>query len=368
MKRPSWIVLLCTALLVACSSGKYSYQRGDYFQAVLDAVARLRSNPDHRKSQEILKLSYPAAISFLETQVKNAIASNHNAKWRTAVQNYSLINRLYDEINRSPGAMQVIPQPQSRFNELKEAKEGAANEAYEQGLEAMLKNTREDAKRAYFLFKEANNLSPQYKESIEMGNQAKFNATLKVLVEPFPPNPNNWNFESAVFGYRGNEFVRFYTQAEAQNENLKRIDHYLNVVVGSYSESLPYISQKTYEVTDSVKTGEKKVNNVVIPIYKPVKAKVTTFTKTVRAKGQLRLNVREGTGGADINNQPILSEQTWSSDWSIYTGDVRALSQNLKQLTQRKEPFMSNTHLRELVRQDLDRRLAQAVASFYRGY
>jgi hypothetical protein len=349
-------------------SGKGAYKHGDYYQAVLEAVQRLRSNPDHKKSKEILSLSYSAAVSFLETETQNRITSNDNAKWRVAVQNYTRINNLYEEIRRSPGAMKVISNPISKYQELKDAKQKAAEESYEMGLQAMLKNTREDAKKAYFLFQDANNLSPEYRESIEMGNQAKFNATLKVVVEPFTVNATSWNFEPTVFGYRANEFVRFYTPLEARDENLQRIDQYLTVVVNNYTESLPSITKKTQDVRDSVKTGEKKVNNVMIPVYTKVTAKVTTFEKTVRARGSLNLIITDGSSKADIKNAPIMSEQTWSSEWAIYTGDLRALAQNLRGLTERKEPFMSNNQLREMVRHDLEQKLANSVASFYRNY
>ncbi len=355
-------------LLESCSSGKGAYKHGDYYQAVLEAVEHLRSKPDHKKSKEVLSLSYSAAVSYLETEIQNRITANDNAKWRVAVQNYSRINRLYEEINRSPGALKVIPHPVSKFQELNDVKLKAAEESYEMGLLAMLKNTREDAKQAYFLFREANTLTPEYRESIEMSTQAKFNATLKVVVEPFTINATSWNFEPTVFGYRANEFVRFYTPQEAQNENLQRIDQYLTVTVNNYTESLPNITKRTQDVRDSVKTGEKKVNNVAVPVYSNVTAKITTFEKTVRARCSLNLIITDGSSKADIRNTPIISEQTWSSEWAIYTGDVRALAQNMRRLTERKEPFMSNNHLREQVRQDLERKLSNTVAAFYRNY
>jgi hypothetical protein len=362
-----FLVLICISF-TDCTSGKGSYKRGDYYQAVVESVNRLRAKPSDKKSKEILKMSYPAAISFLETQTENMIASNANNKWRVAVQNYTRINSLYEEIQRSPGAMQVIPNPVSKYKELTDVKQKAAEESYQLALEAMMKNTREDAKRAYFLFRDVNTLSPQYKESIEMGNQAKFNATLKVVVNPTTINPTNWDFEPMVFGYRANEFVRFYTPVEARNENLQRIDQYVTLIVNPYTESLPSITKSVRDVTDSVKTGERKVGTRVIPIKSLVKAKVTTFTKTVRARCSVNFIVTDGSSKADIQNQPILSEQTWSSEWAIYTGDIRALSQNLKQLVERREPFLSNNQLREQVRQDLSQRVGNAVAAFYRNY
>ena len=362
------LIVLSCAFIGSCSSGKGAYKHGDYYQAVLEAVQRLRSKPDHKKSKEVLSLSYMAAVSFLETQTQNLMASNDNNKWRSAVQNYNKVNTLYEEIQRSPGAMKVIPSPVSKYKELGEAKKKAAAESYDLGLEAMLKNTREDAKRAYFLFKEANNLSPEYRESIEMSTQAKFNATLKVVVEPFRTNQQNWNFEPMVFGYRANEFVRFYTPQEAQKENLQRVDQYLTVTVNNYTESLPSITKKVQDLKDSVKTSEKKVNNVSIPVYTKVTAKVTTLEKTVRGKCSLNLIVSDGSSRADIRNTPINSEQAWTSQWAIYTGDARALSQNLKQLAERREPFLQNNQLKDMVRQDLEKKLTSSVASFYGSY
>src|SRR5690349_1157395 len=136
--------LASITFISSCTSGKSSYKHGDYYQAVLESIQRLRSNPSHKKSKEILKLSYPAAISYLETDTQNKMAANDNGKWRVAVQNYNSINNLYEEIQRSPAAMKVIKNPVSKYQELNEAKKKAAEESYEMGLQAMLKNTRED--------------------------------------------------------------------------------------------------------------------------------------------------------------------------------------------------------------------------------
>ena len=43
-----------------------------------------------------------------------------------------------------------------------------------------------DAKRAYHLFREANQFVPGYQEVNDMIAEAKFNATLKVIVEQIP--------------------------------------------------------------------------------------------------------------------------------------------------------------------------------------
>ena len=54
--------LLLITLLDGCSSGKSSYESGNYYQAVITAVNRLRRNDDHKKSVETLRNAYPMAI------------------------------------------------------------------------------------------------------------------------------------------------------------------------------------------------------------------------------------------------------------------------------------------------------------------
>src|SRR4051794_10940921 len=71
------IVVLCLSLtIIACSSGKKAYEHGDYYDAVLQSIKRLRQKPDHQKSAETLKNSYPLAVEYLEGQANNEIAAN----------------------------------------------------------------------------------------------------------------------------------------------------------------------------------------------------------------------------------------------------------------------------------------------------
>src|SRR6267143_7267794 len=134
--------IILITLIESCSSGKSAYKHRDYYTAVLEAVQRLRQNPDNKRSKEVLKLSYQAAVDFLNTDVQNQIASNASSKWKSVVQDYDRINSLYENIRTSPGALKVIPVPVNKYKELTVAKDSAAAECYTRGVEAMLKNTR----------------------------------------------------------------------------------------------------------------------------------------------------------------------------------------------------------------------------------
>ena len=361
-------LLALMLLLNRCISGKAAYEQGNYVAAVLESVERLRSNPDNKKAREVLTLSYPEAVKFLDAQVENAAASASPDRWRIAVENYTTVNSLYETIRRSPAALRIIPQPQERFSKLAEARQHAAEEHYQDGLAAMLKGTRNDSKTAYRHFSQALSLVPEYKDALEYANQAKEDATLHVVVEPVRINRAGWEMEQAIFGYRGNEFVRFLTPAQVRSDSIKRIDQYLELAINGYSQSMPSYNRKTSEMIDSVKTGEKKVNQKVIPVMTAVKAKVTTVEKSITASASAFLRVADAANGQVIGSWEIPAAQRWTDQWAIYTGDIRALPKNLKLLTERKETVPAENQLRNMVRQELERKLAGQVAEFYRSF
>jgi hypothetical protein len=355
-------------LLEACSSGKSALKQGDYYDAVMQAVNRLRQNPDHKKSQEVLRTSYRLAVDYLETDAQNQIAANANFKWRNTVRNYESINFLYEQIRTSPGALKVIPNPVNKYKELPEVKSKAAEEVYEAGIQAMIKNTREDAKRAYFLFSEANSLSPGYRESVEMINQSKFNATVKVVVDPALPSYNDWSFEPVIFGVNPSQFVKFYTPREAQEAGLTRVDHYLKVTVNGYSEAKPAVSKRVENFSDSVKVSEKTVNNQKVPVYEKVNATMTIFEKVITARGSITLYIKDANSDAELSNHDIISEERWTDRWASCTGDMRALSEANRKLCGTKEPYMNRSQLVNQTKKELDNKLAHALNAFYKGY
>jgi len=355
-------------LLDSCNSGKSALEKGNYYDAVSIAVNRLRQKPDHKKSQEVLRTSYKLAVEYLESDAQNQIASNANYKWRNAVQNYDRINNLYEQIRTSPGALKVIPNPVNKYKELTDVKAKAAEESYELGIQAMLKNTREDAKRAYFYFVESNTLSPGYSESIEMMEQSKFNATIKVVVEYSIRNYSDWNFEPVVFGVNPSQFVKFYTPQQAQDANLPQIDQIVRIVTNGYSETKPAITKSTQNFTDSVKVGEKTVNDAKVPVYEKVSATIVIYDKLITSRGSITLFIRDANSNAELRNSDIVGENQWTDRWATCSGDQRALSTSNKKLCGTKEPYMARDFLIVETKRNLDNKLANAISSFYSGY
>ena len=132
-KINGFILILFSVIIVSCSTGKKALERGNYYEAVIQAVERLRKNPDHKKSRTTLREAYPLAVDYYKSEIQNLTASNRQFKWGEIVTSYERINQMGDEIRRSPGALEIIKSPTRYAGKLQEAKKFAAEESYKAG-------------------------------------------------------------------------------------------------------------------------------------------------------------------------------------------------------------------------------------------
>lgn len=346
--RIGHLLILAPIMIVsACSSGKKAYERGDYYSAVIQAVNRLRQNPDHDKSADILKEAYPLALQYFETQAKNEIASNSDFKWKNAIQSYNTLNQLYEQIRQCPGCLRVVPKPKEYYAEIGPLKEKAAEESYNAGITALMKGTRNDAKQAYYNFADAQSFVPGYKDVIAYMEKAKDEATLKVVLEQIPV-PGRYNLSGGFFqdrieeylhtNYTDMSFIRFYTPAEAQAGQLTQPDHILRIQFDDFSIGNTTLKEKVEEVSkDSVKVGEVKIEGKTVPVYNTVKAKLTTTRKEVLSTGLLSMVVVDARSSGILTHRKFSGEYLWVNSWARFNGDERALSPEHVELCKRKE-------------------------------
>ena len=379
MNPASLLILLFIVVLSACSSGKKAYEHGNYYEAVMQSVNRLRQNPDHAKSMEALRNAYPLALDNLQTDANNQIASNSPSKWRNAIASYDKINQMYETIRQSPGALKVIPSPKNFYNEIGPLKEKAAEESYNAGIDALMKGTREDAKRAYFNFADAQAFVPGYKDVIEYLDKSKFEATLKVILEQVAV-PNRYSLSGGFFqdkveeylhqNYPDRGFVKFYTPEEAKNLKLIKVDQILRIQFDDFSVGNTTVNEKEETVKkDSVKVGEAKVDGKTIPVYNTVSAKLTTVRKEVLSTGLLSMVVVDAKTNGVLQHKKFSGEYSWVSSWGRFNGDDRALSDQQLAMCKRKEqqPPVAQDLFLEFTR-PIYNQLIPALQGFYRNY
>jgi len=368
MKTPTKILLVLFALyaMEACVSGKAALKQGDYYDAVLESVNRLRGSSTNKKATAVLTQAYPLAIDYIETGIQNGIKSDDPKKWRNAVAGYQKINFINDQIKTSLGAMKIITNPQTRFTELASAKDKAAEEAYNEGVNFMMKATRPDYKQAYYDFKDANDFKQGYRESIEMMTQAEFNATIRVAYEEI--NSSRFNYGS--FQPTISSLNRLFLSVKPMTQkDTVPPQQYLRVIFNNFQQNRPSVSTRTDNLTRQIKTGEQKgADGKVQDIMSTVTAKVVYFHKTVTADAYATITITDASNNSVLQNMNVSGPVNWTYDWATYQGDSRALDGNVASLVQRKETFPNDQDIFNQAIRNLQSNLGQQLKSFYAQY
>jgi hypothetical protein len=351
MKRNSLLYFLSLIIFISsCSSGKKALDRGEYYESVLKSIARLRKNSDHKKSVASLKASYPLALEWLEDEAQQQLTTNANFKWKRALASYQKINNMYEQIRKSPGAKRVITNPKNYYAKIKELKKNAAKESYNAAIGLMINNNREDAKRAYRLFREANQFVPGYEEVNDMIAESKFNATLKVIIEQIPV-PTRYKLSANFFqdkveeylrsGKGSGDFVRFYTPEEARNEQLANADQILKIQFDDFVVGQEFTRSDTETIEkDSVEVGSVTIaDGTKKPVLGTVKAKITTYRKEIKSQGRVSMQVFDANSDGILKHEKFSGTYIWKSNWGSYNGDSRALTKAQLKTCERKEGY-----------------------------
>ncbi len=230
-----YLLALCTITVLiinGCSSGKQALERGDYDASVTKSVSRLRGNPKHKKSRQTLEMAYPLAKKWHLDRINTAKASQDPYKWERITEDYRMLNKHYEDINRCPVCLRLVPDATRYTQQYDQARKNAADVRYNMGVQELEKGIQGDrmaAKEAYNHFMLSNQLYEDYKDVQQKLVEAKFHATLKVLVEPVPMHSRNLQLSNEFFDNKiteflhnmpASEFVQFFTPGEASSLGL----------------------------------------------------------------------------------------------------------------------------------------------------
>ncbi|MFT3752950.1 MAG: hypothetical protein QM800_08755 [Paludibacter sp.] len=348
-----FLSLCCVILFVsACSTGHNAYKQGDYYKACFEAIERLRSNPDSKKSQYVLTKAYPLAQKETQREIDNARLANGVDQYDILVAQYERMNQLADAIFHCPKANQLIPQPTEYVAELGNAKQMAAEQAYDMGIKAVEANTIEQARLGFQFFNKANSYVYGYKDVIHKIEEARYYATLRVIVQR-PYTSNKYQY-SADFFYNNllaemsqsskNRFVRFYSPEEASAENMRDPHQYIVLNFEDFSVGNIRESSNTVDVKrDSVIVGTVKVEGKTYNTYNTVKARLTTYRQELISSGVLSLRVVDAQNNRELQLRNFTGQYVWATDWATFQGDDRALTNEEKKMCGQK-PQVPPTH------------------------
>jgi hypothetical protein len=273
---------------------------------------------------------------YYQGKIDNALRTSSLFKYSECVDYYERMNYLAEEISRCPAALKIFPDLNYYTTELAKAKELAAEEQYNAGLQNEQLNTRVSWKQAYFYYQQADCYVPGYKDIKERMQQAKLNATLKVIVEQIQV-PRNYQLTSDFFlnrimesltNSKASEFVEYYSPESAKNAGIKYPDQVLRMnfdefVVGQVydKETIRDCSRDSVEVgTVILSDGTKK------KAYNTVKAKLTTYRREISSNGVLDVTIIDFPLNKVVSQRKFPGRYVWFTEWGSFNGDERALS------------------------------------------
>ena len=343
MKNTVFLFSLALFFLGSCSTGKKALQKGDYFSAVIKAVDRLKSAPENKNAIKVLREGYPLTLEWTQEEMDLVMSSNDPSKWERAINLMEQVNRLASEIRSSPASRKIVPNPKTFTSELNMAYEKAAEERYNEGLEALKMNTRESARIAFDHFWTANRYVEGYKNVNELMQQAKQLATINVVLQTIPAPSVRYKLSSEffydqVFEYMNNQygpesFVNVFSPFQAEKEALENPDFIINMEFFDYSVGNLTHAEKEENVENRVKIETKDTTRVQ---YKTYKAKLKTFTDEVKSGGTLRVQIVEPATDKLMMDELVPGAFTWVNEYAMFVGDKEALSKEQLELTKGK--------------------------------
>jgi hypothetical protein len=332
-------------LFAACRTGKKQMQKGDYDQAVVLAVKRLKQNPDSRKARATLPEAYEYARQKHLTAVDQNLKSNDPLRWDFIVEHYEILNRLYAEISSCPACKSLVPNPVFIQSELQNAKLEATKYHYGQGIKEMEKKDMMAARNAYRQFLKAKTYTPQYDVIDDWLVKSKDAATIDVLVLDIPMHSRTFSLSNEFFSNKIMEYARSLRFRFVDFYSLKEVEQYkiaphqeLEMRFDDFVVGQTYVKETIEKIKrDSVRIGEVNTKEGKKPVYGTVNAELHTFTKTVQSSGLLDVRIYDSKSGTTIQQRKFPGTYIWDSRWAFFNGDEKALTKEQLNMTRLRE-------------------------------
>ena len=337
-------------LMVSCKSASKLYEKGRYDEAVELAAKKLQKDPDDAKLLSTLRNAYQYAVDDHQSRIRSYHESSNELKWEWIYFEYVSLQRLYEAIHRVPDVFSIVL-PEDHSSDLVTYREKAGDVRYERGIAFMQHSDKQSYRNAYREFQTVLNFKAGDREAILKMNEVFEYAVTNVVVLPMQrdggyvystygigqPNLDD-ELISSLQNNTGSEFVRFYSAWDARSRRI-RVDRELSMQFVSMDLGRVFDDRNSRKVTKDIVVKETVYRpDSVVREYAKVHATIITTTRTLRSNAVLQVTVRD-ENGRRIWNDSYSSSHNWSTQFSHFTGDERALSQEDKNQINRRKDF-----------------------------
>lgn len=352
MKLKLYTISLFAALLAlsSCKTAKKMYEKGNYDEAVELAAKKLQKDPDDPKFRDIIMSSYRFARNDHESRISEYNFSSNELKWEWIYNEYASLQKMYEAIYKVPAIFDMV-QPVNYTSYLITYAEKAGQVRYNRGIAFMQRYDKQSYRQAYQEFKTAIRYIPGHRDAMQKMDEAYAYAVTNVIVLPMQQHggfvytgyaPGNQNLDDRLLQNlqlnSGNEFVQFYSAWDARSRNI-RVDLELDmeparINLGRYDDQ-----RSLRKVSKEIVVKERIIKpDSVVREYATVTATITHTRRTLRSDAMMRIVVRDAAGYSTWT-ELANSNHSWSTEFSTFAGDERALSEADKQQINRRKEF-----------------------------
>ncbi len=373
-----YFAIIAFAIFTGCKSASKAYQKGNYADAIELGIKKLQKDPYDYETRDIVKNSYKYAVSNYENEIR--ILSNSKSEERYARIFYQYLNLqdLYNILNDYPVAFNIVKP--ADYSEYVETYREKSIEIHVNRADYFISlGSKTDFREAYYEMNKALKFTSDY--NLKRKRDSVYDLALtKVLIVPiqyyggyqYSSSYQLQNFQNDILRTlsqnSNNDFVRYYSEFEARSRDIIP-DQVMELQLNRIMMGRPYDRRSSREVSKEVVVKEivHKPDSVTKQ-YGTVKARISTITRTLLSEGDLLITLRDINGGI-IWSDRFTGQFQWRTEFSTYTGDERALSQNDINLINKSEDHLpSEEYILEHLLRQIQNDLASRLRTYYGRY
>lgn len=381
MKTKFYTLSFITALIffASCKTASKLYQKGNYDEAVELAAKKLQKDPNDAKLLGIIQTSYRFAVDDHQSRIRNNSESNNELRWEWMYNEYAALQRMYDAIHKVPSVYRIV-NPVDYSSYLTTYADKAGDVRYDRGLAFMQRYDKQNYRNAYREFQVAERLKPGNRDIIQKMNEAYDYAVTNIVILPMEQqygyryssynnfqSPDERLLQNLKYN-TGNEFLKFYSEWEARSNHV-RADQVVDMRLATLNIGRYFDNRSSRQVSKEVVIKEIVYRpDSIVKEYGKVYATITTTRRTMRSDAMLQINVRDGEGRW-LWSDNINADYNWNTEFASFTGDERALSDNDKQLINRRQEQLP--HEEEIIRclmEEINNNASYRIKNYFSRY
>ncbi|WP_396149915.1 hypothetical protein [Flavobacterium sp.] len=383
------ILLLLTLFLFSCGVKKTQsmLSNGDYDGAIERALDGLRTNKNAKGNQDYVYLLEEAFAKAKERDLNNLSLLVKEKNPANLEKIYNLYNQLHNRQDRIRGVLPLMLLKENRnaifpfndySNELIASKSDLSIYLYDNAKKLLASKNKLVIREAYDDLAYLDKLNPNYKDVLDLMDQAKFKGTDFVFVST--KNETNMVIPSRL----QDDLLDFSTYGINDKwtvyHNKKQSDIFYDFsLVVNFREikiSPEQVREKQFVKEKQIKDGTKPLLDdkgvqvkdsegkpMVVDVMKTISASIYEFTQFKSVQTTAKVEFYDLNTKQLIDAYPLSSEFVFNYIYANYNGDKRACEQDYFQYFDRRAvPFPTNEQMVYDSGEDLKAKLKSIIS------